>query len=182
FSKSEENLYKKALSDLCIKHNVRLLDFGKIWFGNELENKASGLLDNDAIHPTNAGHESIARIISNEIKLPFFGKSNYKKVISVESQIIKIPSWEEWTAIKIKNTIYCQGMMRNASGATLSSGTKLGDMPTGYNLNLNLAFPVASDADNNLIIEIRNDGGIYILKGMLPNEKWVSLSGVYFAL
>ncbi|MGE6809534.1 phage tail protein [Pseudoalteromonas nigrifaciens] len=182
FSKGSENTYKKALRDICNKHSVRLLDFSKIWFGNELENKASGLLDSDGIHPTNAGHECIARVISNEIKLPFWGKATTGKLILAESGMQKINSWEEWSAVKIKNTIYCQGMMQNRSGGTLTAGSRLGEMPAGYNKSLNLAFPVASDAGANTIIEIRNDGGIYILKGEIPNDKWVSMSGIYFSL
>ena len=126
FSLANDNIYELALKDIATQYPQFIyLDFSELWFQDMVMNKYSGLLSNDGIHPTIAGHEFIANTILKFMGLPYT-KQDLKNSIISHSTLALNANWvkasndnfENLQVIRESNDVYLQGIIRKTIAST----------------------------------------------------------------
>lgn len=180
FSKPSSNAYKTVLREYAYAYGMPYIDFARLWLGSTANNQYLQYLDADAVHPTDAGHESIANEILRVIGLPQ-DKGSCKGVgrpqtpAFLNAWVNFGSSYEPVSFYKDKEGIvHLQGLMKDGSTVAYSS---IFVLPLGWRPAATQIFAVnANHAFGE--IEIRADGMVQV--GNAITNTLVSFSGISF--
>lgn len=180
FSKPASNAYKSAMREAAHANGFPYLDFGRMWFGNTAANQFAKYLDNDGVHPTDAGHEFIANEIMRCIGL------NYDKSTATgylpTVPLVPTGSWvglgSPYAGPKARKDsngrVHLSGILNAGASAAYSL---IATIPAGFRPQNHLIFAVSA---NHIFgeIEIHADG--QITAGGTAVAGPLSLDGISF--